>query len=430
VFRRYRALWRIPGAPALLVVGTMARLGIGITTLGLVLLVAEQTGRYAPASVAAGVYALASAGASPFLGRLADRVGPHHVLRATAVAHPAALILLLFVTHGAGTAAPAGHAAVAGAVGVSAPRIGLIWAAAALAGATYPPLTAAVRRTWNALTTPGSDQASLRSTAMAAEASLFELVFSAGPLLVAVLVAVASPAVALLASAGVTLVGTWTVAGASAMRATQAPYPEQARTSGLGPLRVVGVAPLLSCAAALGVAFGAANIAVPAYATAHAEGHGGSVAGVLFGIWSAASAIGGAWYGTRHVVAPLVRQLGWLLVAVAGGFAALSVMPGVVEFGAALSVGGLAIAPALITHSTLIGRITPAAMHTEVYTWVVTMSVAGSAAGAAMAGVLVDRGLTMTAFLIASAVIMVGAVLIGRPSGSVARADARSGQFA
>jgi hypothetical protein len=317
-----------------------------------------------------------------------------------------------------------------GVAGVGPQRIGLIWAAAAVAGATYPPLTAAVRRTWNAMTTPESERGALRSTAMAAEASLFELVFSTGPLLVAVLVAVANPAVAILTSAGVTLVGTWAVTGATAMRKTQAPQPEQERTSGLGPLRVVGVTPLLSCAAALGVAFGAANIAVPAYATTHAGGHGGSVAGVLFGIWSGASAIGGAWYGTRHVAAPLVRQLGWMLVAVAGGFAALSVMPGVVEFGAALSVGGLAIAPALITHSTLIGRITPAAMHTEVYTWVVTMSVAGSAAGATMAGVLVDHGLTTTAFLIASAVIMMGAVLVARPSGSVARADARSGQFA
>jgi MFS family permease len=429
VLRRYRALWRITGAPSLLVVGTLARLGIGITTLALVLLVSEQTGRYAPASIAAGVYALASAGTSPFLGRLADRIGPRHVLRATAVAHPAALVLLLLVTHGAGTAASAGHTAVAGAVGVGPQRLGLIWVAAALAGATYPPLTAAVRRTWNAMTTPESGRGSLRSTAMAAEASLFELVFSTGPLLVAILVAVANPAVAILASAGVTLVGTWTVAGATAMR-TQTPHPEQARTSGLGPLRVVGVTPLLCCAAALGVAFGSANIAVPAFAAAHAGEHGGSVAGVLFGIWSGASALGGAWYGTRHVTAPLVRQLGWLLVAVAGGFATLSVMPGVVEFGAALLLGGMAIAPALITHSTLIGRITPAAMHTEVYTWVVTMSVAGSAVGNAVAGVLVDRGLTSTTFVIASAVIMVGAVLVARPSGSVARADARSGQFA
>ena len=70
----------MPGAPVLLVVGILARLGIGMTPLALLLLVQQATGRYTPAAVAGGIYALAGAALSPVAGRLADRIGPSPVL--------------------------------------------------------------------------------------------------------------------------------------------------------------------------------------------------------------------------------------------------------------------------------------------------------------------------------------------------------------
>ncbi|MFC7482305.1 hypothetical protein ACFQX7_23010 [Luedemannella flava] len=117
-------MWRIPHAPNLLIHGTLGRLGLGITSLALILHVAGVLGRYTPAAVAAACYALASAAVAPVVGRLADRLGPAPVLRVTAVAHPVALILLLVASRG---------------------PVLLIWGASALAGATYPPLTGAVR---------------------------------------------------------------------------------------------------------------------------------------------------------------------------------------------------------------------------------------------------------------------------------------------
>jgi MFS family permease len=409
--RQYVSVWRIPGAPSLLVWGTLARLGVGITTLALILLVAEATGHYTPASIAAGAYALAMAGASPVLGRLADRIGPAPVLRATAIAHPAALLLLLLATR-------------AGASGVV-----LIWLAAALAGASYPPLTAAVRGAWNAATTEPSGRAGLRTTAMAAEASLLELVFVAGPVLVAGFVAVADPATAIGFSALVTLVGTWATARGPALR-LRAPHSGHGPTSGWGPLRVPGFAALLVCVAGLGFAFGVAGVAVPGYAAAHLEQHADSVAGVLLGVWGTGSALGGVWFGTRTVTWPLARQLGWLLTAAAASFAVLAGVPTVVALGVALFVGGVTIAPALITQSTLVGRIVPATMHTEAYTWSVTISVAGSAVGGGVAGLLVDHGAGAMAFLLAGASVAVGAVVAAWPAGAVARADAGAERFA
>ncbi|CAG6398772.1 hypothetical protein SCOCK_760028 [Actinacidiphila cocklensis] len=77
--RHYVAVWRIPGAPVLLVAGVIARLGTGVTTLALLLSVAQATGHYASAGIAAGSYVLSGAVVSPIAGRLADRPGATRV---------------------------------------------------------------------------------------------------------------------------------------------------------------------------------------------------------------------------------------------------------------------------------------------------------------------------------------------------------------
>ncbi|RQX57203.1 MFS transporter, partial [Micromonospora chalcea] len=86
--RQYQGVWRIPGAPMLLILGIIGRLGIGMTPLALLLVVEQVTGRYSLAAVAGGIYALSGAALSPVAGRIADRVGPTPVLVATALAHP------------------------------------------------------------------------------------------------------------------------------------------------------------------------------------------------------------------------------------------------------------------------------------------------------------------------------------------------------
>ena len=63
--RQYLGVWQMPGGRVLLVVGVLARLGIGMTPLALLLLVEQATGRYAAAGLAGGVYALAGAALSP-----------------------------------------------------------------------------------------------------------------------------------------------------------------------------------------------------------------------------------------------------------------------------------------------------------------------------------------------------------------------------
>jgi MFS family permease len=404
--RQYLGVWQLPGGRVLLIVGVLARLGIGMTPLALLLLVQQATGRYAAAGLAAGAFALAGAAFSPVAGRLADRIGPAPVLLTTAVAHPLALVGLLAAARGGEAALP------------------LIFATSALAGATYPPLTAAIRRAWTDATAIGTRQQHLRAAALAAETSLFELVFVLGPLLVAaLLVSTGDPASALITAAAVTFFGTARIARLPVMRHwVRHDHADVAR--GLGPLRAAGFPALLVCVGAIGTAFGAAGVIVPAYAGYHGGGDG--LGGVLLGIWGVGSAIGGIWFGTRRPAMALTRQFAWLLSALAASFAVLAFMPTPLSLGAALVIGGATIAPALTVENNLVGRIAPAAMLNEAYTWVVTVSVAGSAAGGAVAGTIVDQpGGVPWAFLFAAAVLVVAAMVAAVPRGPMARADQR-----
>jgi MFS family permease len=402
--RQYLGVWQLPGAKVLLVVGILARLGIGMTPLALLLLVEQATGRYAAAGLAGGVYALAGAALSPIAGRLADRIGAGPILLATAVLHPLALGALLLASRG----------------GVG--NLEWIFVASAAAGATYPPSTAAIRRAWTDMTAPGGGRHDLRSAAIAAETSLFELVFVIGPMLVAAfLVFTAEPASALICAGVVTLAGTAWVSRLPVMRHRGTHDPETA-AKGLGPLRAGGFPALLLCVTALGTAFGAAGVIVPAYAAQH--GGGEALGGVLLGVWGIGSAIGGIWFGTRRPAMALSRQFAWLLAAVSASFLVLAFMPSPLWLGAALVLGGATIAPALTVENSLVGRIAPAGMLNEAYTWMVTVSVSGSAAGGAIAGVIVDQpdGLPW-AFVFASSVLLLAAAVAAVPDGSMARAD-------
>ncbi|MEU5913698.1 MFS transporter [Micromonospora sp. NPDC047527] len=403
--RQYLGVWRIPGAPMLLLAGIIGRLGIGMTPLALLLVVEQVTGRYALAAVAGGTYAIAGAVLSPVAGRVADRVGPTPVLLVTAVAHPLALTGLLLASRSGEDALPA------------------IYLAAGIAGATYPPLSAAIRGAWNELTSVNSGRYALRNTALAAETSLFEIVFVLGPLLVAGFVIFADAAAALIGAAVVTLVGTTAVALGRVMRGWR-PHPREHHARGLGPLRVAGFPALLFCVAGLGIAFGAAGVTVPAYAGNSTADDPESLAGILLAVWGVGSAVGGFWFGVRRPAANMTRQFALLLAAVAGSFVVFALMPTPLALGVALVVGGATIAPALTLENTLVGRIAPTGMLNEAYTWVVTVAVAASAAGGAVAGLIVDgAGGVPWAFVFAGAAVAVAAAVAALPAGPIARAE-------
>jgi len=401
--RRYAAVWRLPGGPTLTIAGVLGRLPVGMAPLALVLLVQQTTGSYTPAGVAMAAYAVSNAVMGPVLGRLADRFGPVPVLLGTAVAYPIAI------------------AAVLGAVFTDAP-VALIWTAAALLGACQPPLTATLRSVWADLTEPPASH--LREPALALETTVFEIVFVLGPMLVGALAAIGSPVAAFVGAAILAAGGTTTVALGKATRAWR-PHPDRPHVRGFGPAAAPGMPMLLLVAAGITFAFGIVGVALPAFAGLHASAESAEgIAGLLLGLYGVGSVAGGLWFGTRRFTAALSSQWATTLGAVAVGMAALAVVPSIPLMIAALLLTGLTLAPALTVENALVARIAPAGMVNEAYTWVATVAFASSAAGAAVAGVAVDRpGGVPLAFGLAAVGTAIGAVAAALPGGPLRRAE-------
>ncbi len=220
-----------------------------------------------------------------------------------------------------------------------------------------------------------------------------------------------------------TLVGTLIVALSPLMR-QQRPHPSDVPAKGLGPLRAAGFPALLCCVGGLGIGFGVSNVTIPAFAAAHTDGDSQSLAGILLGIFAVGSAISGVWFGTRRPAHNAARQMAWLLGAVAASYLVFMVMPNPVALGVALVAGGSAVAPALTVQNTMVGRIAPASMLNEAYTWVVTVIVAATAAGGAVAGLLIDNFGVPWAFLAGGTAVTIAAGVAAWPSGPIARAEA------
>ncbi|MGW0122474.1 MFS transporter [Streptomyces sp. NPDC003327] len=381
---KYALLWRVSGAPLLLTGGVVARLGQGVTVLAWLLLVKETTGGFSEAGLVGASISLATAATAPVAGRLADRFGPARILPLYGTAY-AGLQLLLLV-------------AVLGRL-----PLAVLCVLGALSGAAFPALSPALRAAWTRLTNEDSGRSGLRQTAMAAESTLFELVFVVGPLIFSAFMllggplgdlfgtrsAVAGPATALVFASLCTGLGTWGVARGRAMRAL--PSGGSAPTRGIGPLREPALRVLLLCAAGIAFSFGGSPVAIAAYAKAHDGASAEGVTGVLIAVWSIGSAAAGLWYGSRTFSGPLARRFLVLLVALAAGYAAWALMPNSYALGALLLVSGAVIAPALTVEAELVSKAVPEPMLNEAYTWLTTVNLSMAALGSAVTGVVVDR---------------------------------------
>jgi MFS family permease len=284
--RRYKELLGIPHAKAMLGWSMLGRLPLGMTPLALLFLVRAEGYGYGAAGVAVALYAVAVGIGAPVRGRQVDRDGPTPVLRVRAIAYPvllSAVILLAVVDAG----------------------IVPITAAAALAGFSLPPLSAAVRIVW-----PRLAPDDLRSTAYALEAALQEVFFVGGPLIAAGLAAVEP--IAAVAGAGVAcLVGTTATARLAPVRETP---PSRAAGAGvLGALGSPGVRTVVLYAVLAGVAFGAVELAMPAFAE---ERGARELGGIAIACFAAGSLVGGLVAGMRAIRNELHRFVGGALALV------------------------------------------------------------------------------------------------------------------
>jgi MFS family permease len=351
-----------------------------MTALALLFLLRGEGYGYGAAGVGVAGYTVAVGVGAPIAGRRVDRVGPARVLLVRGVVYPALMgAVIAFALLDAG--------------------IGPIAAAATAGGLAMPPLPATVRIVWPRLV---SDE--LRATAYALEAALQEVFFLGGPLLAAGLAA-AEP-VAGVAGAGLAcLVGTTATAGLPPVRETPASRSESAGL--LGALGAPGVRTIVVYATAIGAGFGAVELAMPAFA----EGHGSrELGGIALACFSGGSLTGGLVAGARPQGAGLRRfVLGSFGIAL--GLLGFQLAFSVPSLCVLAFVAGLPIAPTVAVVYTLIDRGARPGTVAEAFAWFGTAISVGIAAGAALAGLLVDERGVRWAFGLGAAAALLGATL-------------------
>src|SRR6266536_2364714 len=153
--------------------------------------------------------------------------------------------------------------------------------------------------------------------------------------------------------------------------------------------------------AAVGIVFGAVEVGV----TAAAHALGGTVAaGPLLAVWGVGSLAGGVFAARGGGGARSGRGLTLVVLALATGHLSLFAASGTV-FGlaAVLFAAGAAIAPTYATVYSMVDEAAPPGTVTEAFAWLSTAIAAGTAAGAAGAGALVDSAGPGSTFLLAGA---------------------------
>ncbi|MCX4580995.1 MFS transporter [Streptomyces sp. NBC_01571] len=357
---RYRDVLREPEAKQLLAGTLVGRLPNGMAPLAIVLAGAHTFGAATGAALAA-LYLLASAAGGPLIGRQADRHGQTAVFAVSGIASCAGLL----------------------AASTGSNQLWQITAAVAVAGGTKPPLEAGLRSLWGM--GPGSVMPTRdhQRTALALDAASQELIYIAGPVMVAGIALAASPSAALLVTAAFGIAGTALVITTPPSRSWT---PVDDRLGDwLGPVRSPQLRTLYVTMACIGVPIGAIT---PLAITAATRYHAPWLVGGLPAVLSAGAVLGGLAYGARSWPGTTPQQLialaalfsaGWLAVIVTGGPATV--------FAATASTGSL-MAPLLAVAFVTTGALAPRGTVTEAQALLVAALDVGCALGTAAAGVL------------------------------------------
>ena len=360
---RYAAFFRLPDVTRLLAMAVLARMPLGTVTLALLLHVRELTGSFAAAGAAVGSYLAASAVTAPIIGRWIDRRGARGALIVTGVVSPAALLVLW----------------IAGPLGLSTPTL---WVVSAIAGAFSPPITVLTRTMWRYR----FDDEAARKTAFALDAVLVEFSFTAGPALIALLLAIGSPAVAFSAAFVFTTLAVPTFLASPALRYWR--HDPHAERRLLGPLTEPRLIAVFATTFLLTCSFGLLEIGYPGFA---AQVGNPPLAGMLIAVSSIGSAIGGLIYGGLHIALASERQLRRVLAVFVLPIAVHTVITSAGWLSLAAFVAGLCVAPALTVVTMLVSSYAQARYATEAFTWSATCIVSGIGAGNALGGVLLER---------------------------------------
>lgn len=366
----YGELLRTRHAARLLTGTLVGRLPNATGHIAIVLFTRAEGGSYTLAGALAAVYGLATAVGQPLLGRAVDLRGQPRVML------PAAVLSAL------------GMAAFAG-VGIG--SLWLAYAAVAVAGLFTPPLEGGLRALWPSVL----GRADKVHAAYALDAVAQEVMFTVGPLLVTLLVALWSPGAALLVINAIGVLGALSVVVSGPSRQWRS-APREAHW--LGALRSPGLLALLGSFFFVGLALGSITVAGVAYADDRGQA---SVYGWLMAALGLGALLGGVVYGARQWAGAPERRLRVLVGLLALGYLPLVFTPGVWPMCVLAGVAGVFLAPSLACAFIVVDRHAPRGTVTEAFSWLVTTFGVGAAVGTGAAGPAIESGGTAWGFAVA-----------------------------
>ena len=381
--RKYAEFVRRPHVGPLLLVALFSRMPIGMMGFAMLMFLRESLGDFARAGTAVGVNFVVMALAAPVQGRIIDRKGPRKVLLVTGTVQPLALLGVLLCTH------------------YRLPFFAII-ALAALAGAFASPITTLTRTLWRNLFESEDD----RRTAFSLDAVMIEINFTAGPAIMAFVLAAFGATAAFATAIAVVVISLVIFVSSRALGYFKPASGVQRHL--LGPLTEPRLLLVFTATFGLTLCFGLLEVGYPAWGTALLMP---ALGGILLSLNSMGSAIGGAIFGGLHLEARIERQwaaaLGLMSIpvflhAIAPNTGTLAVL--------ALLAGGL-IAPSIAAQSVLVSRLAPAHYATEAFTWSSTAILVGLGSGVALGGTLVETVGLRPAFAIGGCVVAAMAAL-------------------
>ena len=359
----YRRVLAHPGAVAFSASGFVGRLPISMVGLGIVLLVSEQSGSYSLAGSVSAACIMTEAAFAIVQGRLLDRLGQGRFLPWATTSFAISMALMMWSVQG-DWPLPLPHVF------------------AATAGASLPPIGSCVRARWAYLL---EDRGEMH-TAYSLEAVNDEVVFILGPTTVTLLATSWHPLAGLTTAVVAGVSGTLALA---AQRRTQPPPNPRPRDRATGPRIPWDVlAPLTGVGFALGLLFGSAEVAT--VALSEELGHK-AWSGPVLALWAFGSMLSGLISGamtwrsattTRIRVGAACLTLLMAPLMLVHSFGLLIPM---------LFLAGFAISPTLIATMSLVEQALPKERLTEGMSVLQTGLAAGVAAGAPLAGIVIDH---------------------------------------
>jgi MFS transporter len=352
----------------------IGRLSIAAEPLSTVLLVRGSTGSFAVAGLVMACYSIAAAISLPIQGRLIDRIGQTRVIVPATAINIAGFGALIVLAHSGGSA---GEMAVV----------------ATIAGLGTLPTGSTMRTLWSELV----PDPALRQAAFAIDAVAIDVAFIVGPLIAAAAIAIASPTASLSICMLLTLIGSVVFASSAASRRWRgAPAHERQ----IGPLRSASVLVLMGAAFGVGVAVGAAELAITAFASHHGAAELG---GALIAVQALASTVGGLWFGARAWQSAPGQRLWSVSLVFAITMLPLIAVPSLAAAFPLMALSGVALAPTISVIYLLLDSLAPTGTAAEATGWILTAIVGGAALGNAAAGVAVTEASPHAGLAVAAA---------------------------